>query len=409
MKILWVKAGGLVPLDIGGKIRSYHILRELSHRHDVTFLTYYAAHPNDRHGELNRVITRVILHPCLSPRRSFGDLAHFASCIFTRQPYQLIRYSPRSVAVVLRHLLTKEKFDVIVCDFLAAAGIIPWNHPCPKVLFAHNVEALIWKRHFEVASNPLWKAICWREYRTTARAERCYLSLSDHVLAVSDADRNSFAQLVEETKISVIPTGVDLEFFRPAAVKEEPNTLVFTGAMDWMPNEDGIFYFVEKILPQIRTRVPKTSLVVVGRNPSARLLRLASTNEGVHVTGRVEDVRPHVQRGSVYIVPLRIGSGTRLKIFEALAMRKAVVSTQVGAEGLPVRSGKNILLADDPEGFANAVVGLLKDDAKRKELGRAARELVVAEYGWGSVAQHFETVLKRIVGADRLAAVAGGS
>jgi sugar transferase (PEP-CTERM/EpsH1 system associated) len=401
LKILWAKAGGLVPLDVGGKIRSYHILRELSRRHDVTFFTYYAQHSNDCHQELNRVFTRVIRYPLPLPRRgSLGDLAQLALSLFTIRPYQLVRYSPRSVAAAFGDLLKNEKFDVIVCDFLAAAGIIPWNFPCPKVLFTHNVEAVIWKRHFEVASNPLWKAICWREYLTTSRAERRYLHLADHVLTVSDADRNSFAQLIEETKISVIPTGVDLDFFQPAAAEEESNVLVFTGAMDWKPNEDASFYFVEEIFPMIRERVPHTSFVVVGRNPSARLLRLAKANEDVHVTGRVEDIRPYVQSASVYIVPLRVGSGTRLKIFEAMAMGKAVVSTRIGAEGLPVRPGKNILLADEPADFANAVVGLLSNDARRRELGRAARELVIEKHGWGSVAQHFESALETVVGAE---------
>jgi len=276
--------------------------------------------------------------------------------------------------------------------------MIPWDLPVPKVLFTHNVEALIWRRHCAVARNPLWKAICWREYRATARAERHYLNLADHVLTVSDTDRDFFASTTERAKITVIPTGVDLEFFRPAAEEAQPNTLVFTGSMDWMPNEDGVFYFVEKILPQIRRKVSTVSLLVVGRRPSSRLLKLATTTPGVKVTGAVDDIRPYMQRGAVYIVPLRVGSGTRLKIFEAMAMGKAIVSTSIGAEGLPVRPGRDVLIADTPKGFADAVVGLLQDDVRRSDLSRAARQLVAQRHGWDSVTQHFESVLDTLVG-----------
>jgi sugar transferase (PEP-CTERM/EpsH1 system associated) len=403
LKIIWVKAGGLVPLDTGGKIRSYHILRELSRRHDVTFFTSYAEHRGDIHGELEHIFAQVIRYPLPLPRsRSFEHLTHYARGFFSRQPHQLVRHVSSHVTLGLRHLLEKEKFDVVVCDFLAAAGMIPWHFPIPKVLFTHNVETLIWKRQCEVARNPLWKAICLREYCTMALAERRYLNLADHVMTVSDTDRDLFARTTEPAKITVIPTGVDLDFFQPAAGEEQPNTLVFTGSMDYMPNEDGICYFVEQILPRVRLHLPNVALLVVGRRPSARLLRLAAMTSGVEVTGAVEDIRPYVQRGSVYVVPLRVGSGTRLKIFEAMAMGKAVISTSVGAEGLPVHSEQDILIADTPEAFANAVVKLLADRNLRSELGRAARDLVAQKHSWASVAQHFELTLEALVNADRV-------
>ncbi|MGH9702801.1 MAG: glycosyltransferase family 4 protein, partial [Candidatus Acidiferrales bacterium] len=271
-----------------------------------------------------------------------------------------------------------------------------------KVFFTHNVEAQIWKRHLEVALNPLWKLICWREYHATARAERRYLNLADHVLAVSETDKEIFTQQIEPDKITVVPTGVDIDFFRPADREEQPNTLVFTGSMDWMPNEDGIFYFVEKILPRIRRSFPNVSLRVVGRRPSARLLELARITEGLQVTGGVDDIRPHVRSGAVYVVPLRVGSGTRLKIFEAMAMGKSVVSTTIGAEGLPVHSGKNIVIADAADGFADAVIRLLEDPERRYDIGLAARELVAREHGWESVGRCFESTLENVLRKSRV-------
>jgi glycosyltransferase involved in cell wall biosynthesis len=195
--------------------------------------------------------------------------------------------------------------------------------------------------------------------------------------------------------LTVVPTGVDVEYFRPLDDEIE-NTLVFTGSMDWLPNEDGICYFAQEILPKIRREIPNVKLNIVGRKPSARLQALARGDVNhIHLTGWVDDIRPHLGQGAVCVVPLRIGSGTRLKIFEAMAMAKAVVSTTIGAEGLPVQHGSEILLADTPDAFAESVVILLRDNARRKTLGRAARELVESKYSWASVARQFALALEK--------------
>jgi glycosyltransferase involved in cell wall biosynthesis len=301
----------------------------------------------------------------------------------------------------LRALLRQETYDVILCDFIFAAGVIPWDWPTPKVLFTHNVEATIWRRHYEVATNPIWKAISWQEWRKMEAAERRYLRLADRVLTVSETDRDAFASFLEPTRLTVIPTGVDVDYFQPMPVAETANSLVFIGSMDWLPNEDAIFYFVGEILPLIKQQYPQVSLEVVGRNPSRKLQALAEREKSVRLTGWVEDIRPFVARGSVCIVPLRIGGGTRLKIFEAMAMSKAVVSTSVGAEGLPVKAGDNILLADTPNDFANSVIFLLSDPNQRKRLATSARTLVQAKYSWPGVAESFARTLRDAVTSFR--------
>ena len=403
MKILWVKAGGLVPLDSGGKIRSYNILRQLARDHRVTYFGFHAEQDDAAHAELKAIFERVVTCPLKLPAaKSFAELMQYGKDLFSREPYAISKYCQPWVAGELRKLVQSEKYDVIVCDFLVAAGVIPWDLPCPKVLFTHNVEALIWKRHYEVARNPLWKLLSWREWRAMERAEKRYLREADHVLAVSQTDRDFFAREVPAEKLTVIPTGVDIEYFRPMAVEEEPNSLVFTGSMDWMPNEDGIFYFAEEILPRIFEKLLNARLSVVGRKPSARLRALAATDpHHLHLTGWVDDIRPYLAQNAVCIVPLRVGSGTRLKIFEAMGMGKAIVSTTIGAEGLPVRHGEEILLADSPDDFAASVVKLLEDAAERRRLGSAARRLVETKYSWGSVAKEFAASLERVVVGSR--------
>jgi len=391
-----VKAGGLVPPDVGGKIRSYHILRELAKQHAVTVFTFYAEHPNDCHGELGPYFHRVVNVPLQIPiPRSRGELFHFARHLFSPLPYTVAKHAQPQVRNAMHSLVANETFDMVVCDFAVAGAIVPWGQPCPKVLFTHNVEALLWKRHLDVAHNPIWKAVCWREYKTMARYEKRWLRAADHVLTVSETDREYFSALIPKEKITVIPTGADTDYFRPQSAEVVANSLVFTGAMDWLPNEDGISYFVDEILPLVQREIPDAKLVIVGRNPSARVQALAGSS--VRVTGRVADVRPYIAEGAVYVVPLRIGSGTRLKIFEAMAMAKPVVSTTIGAEGLPVRDGEHLLLADSAAEFAKRVVELLRNPAHGDALGLAARQLVEQSYSWGAVTKVFSAVLERLV------------
>ncbi len=397
MKILWVKAGGLVPPDIGGKIRSYCILKELAKTHAVTLFTFYAAHPGDMHSQLDTEFEKVVYLPMhVATNRGLGELTSFVSNVFSPWPHTVSKYCRPEVVASLRELLAEQSYDVIVCDFVVAAGAIPWEVECPKVVFTHNVEALIWRRHFEVSRNPVWRLVSWGEYQKMIRFEKSFLKKSQHVLTVSEADRDFFGRFIDSSKMTIVSTGVDTEYFRPDAGKELSCSLVFTGSMDWMPNEDGVLYFLRLILPLIRWEIPQVRFNIVGRQPSDKLRAAVASDPGVRVTGRVEDIRPYVHEGSVYVVPLRIGSGTRLKIFEAMAMGKAIVSTSLGAEGLPVNDGSDISIADSPEEFARKVVALLRDPEERSRLGLAARQLVEQRYSWSSVAAEFDAVLRRV-------------
>ena len=398
MKILWVKAGGLVPPDTGGKIRSYNILCQLAKNHEVTFFSFYADHENDLHEELSRIFHRVVLVPLDLPEaKGAAELMDYLAHLFSREPYNLAKYCRPVVRRRLRELLQQETYDVILCDFLAAAAAIPWEWPCPKVVFTHNVEAAIWQRHYKVARNPLWRVVSWIEWKRMAKAERRYLNKADRVLTVSQNDLSAFARFLDPRKLTVIQTGANTDFFQPTGQGQIPNSLVFTGSMDWLPNEDGIFYFAHEIFPLILARVPDTSLCVVGRNPSQRLRDLASRVPNLQLTGWVEDVRPYLAQNSVCIVPLRIGGGTRLKIYEAMSMAKAVVSTSIGAEGLPVKSGEHLLVADTPTSFAESILQLLRDPSAREQLGRRARLLVEQNYSWVVVSNGFAQVLESVV------------
>jgi glycosyltransferase involved in cell wall biosynthesis len=232
----------------------------------------------------------------------------------------------------------------------------------------------------------------WRKLRAR-EADAC--RRADLTIAVSDDDRRRLEALDPAIRASSIPTGVDTGYFTPDRAAERPNHLVFSGSMDWHPNEDAVLHFIDTTLPRIRAEVPGTTFTVIGRNPTGRLREHAG-RAGVTVTGTVDDVRPFIAEGSVYVVPLRAGGGTRLKIFEALAMARPVVSTTVGAEGLGLDASQYVA-ADDPETFAGAVVALLREPERRRALGEAGRVLVETRYSWPTIARAFEQQCEQVV------------
>ena len=394
MRILWLNIGGLWPLNTGGRLRSFHILSELSRRHRITLLTTHlpGEDPQALRARLPRC-EQIVSIPHAIPKWTSA-----------RFPLTLLRswLSPLPVdlwkcrAPALRQaarLVATQAADVCVADFLVAAPNVPFSGAAPVVFFAHNVEHMIWKRLHDNESRAWRRALLDIEWRKMRRYEAETCRRARLTVAVSPQDRDVFARLAPGAEVSAVPTGVDVSYFVPNGMPESPDRLVYVGSMDWHPNEDAILYFIDAILPLIRRERPAVLLTVVGRHPSARL-RQAAAGAGVDVTGTVEDIRPFVADAAAVVVPLRVGGGTRLKIFEALAMGKAVISTAVGAEGLPLTDGVHFMRADAPAEFAGAVTALLRDPERRRELGMAGRRLVEARYSWAQVATEFEAFVE---------------
>ena len=397
LRILWVKIGGLWPLNMGGRLRSFHTIAELARRHRMTVVTTHG--PADDAAELGRQLAhceRVVSVPYASPKAgTVSFAAALARSWLSPYPADLWKCRIPALQDAVREALVAG-VDVCVADFLVSMPNLPETLREPTILFEHNVEYMIWKRLSEVERRVGRRALLAIEWRKMRRYESRACRRARLTIAVSEADRALLAEGAPAADIRAIPTGVDTSYFHPNGTVETPATLVFTGSMDWYPNEDGILDFITTTLPEVRRQVPGVSLAVVGRNPSERL-KTAGAQAGVQVTGTVPDVRPHVAQAAVYIVPLRVGGGTRLKIFEALAMGKAVVSTTVGAEGLPIVPGEHFLQADGTAEFARAVVGLLRDSERRYTLGLAGRRLVEARYSWEQIGRQFERYCEEIV------------
>lgn len=391
MQILWVKAGKLLPVDTGGKIRSYNLLRQLAARHDLVLLSYYGGNPDaDYDAEIGRHFPGAVSICTGVPDAS---AVHYLRHALSPAPYAVTKFTSPRVRDLVTTWLNEKRFDVAVCDFLSASLNFPKHSPTPCVLFQHNVESILWQRQAMHEPHVLKRAAFTFEAFRMKRYERATVARFSHVIAVSDRDREAMLSMTDSSRVSVAPTGVDVAHYRPAAAVEATAPVVmFLGSMDWEANVDAVEYFCRDVWPKIRAVVPQAKFRIVGRNPQPRVLKLAS--ESVEVTGTVPSVIDYLKQSAVVVVPLRIGGGTRLKIFEAMAAGRAVVSTAIGAEGLDVTSGHDLLLADDPDGFAEAVIALLRDPALRRSVGAAAAQSA-ARYDWPAIAISFEQIVRR--------------
>ena len=398
MKILWAKMGGLWPPTSGGRTRSLQIITELARRHEVTVVT---THSDDDDPEgLGRELSncrRVISFGYQVPKRGSAAFPMtVARSWLSCDPVDLWKWRVADVRQSVAGLIDSGAIDVCVADFLFAVNNVPLGGAVPTVLFEHNVEYLIWKRLHDLETVAWRRALLAVEWRKLRAREAAACRDADLTIAVSEHDRDRLAALAPGADITWIPTGVDIDYFSPAMNRERPAHLVFSGSMDWHPNEDAVGYFLSEILPLIRQEVPDVSFTIVGRNPTEHV-RQAAAAAGAAVTGTLDDIRPAIADAAVCVVPLRAGSGTRLKIFEALAMGKAVVSTTVGAEGLSILPDTHFVAADGARPFADAVIALLKDPERRQRIAAAGRSLVEDRYSWVQVARPFERHCQSVI------------
>lgn len=399
MRILWLKTELLHPVDKGGKIRTYQMLKVLKQRHHVTYLTLddgrAAPDAAERAAEYCHDLVRVPLRPATKPSLRF--YLDVVGSLFTRHAYAIGRYASRAFAERLAAMAVPGATDLVVSDFLAPAVNLPGRLPVPVVLFQHNVEAVLWKRHCEVAGNLASRALFRLQYARVRRFEGDVCRAVDGVITVSEDDSRTIVRDYGDVRVLDVPTGIDTEFFRPSgAVPRKPNELVFTGSMDWMPNDDAARWFLDDILPRIHRENPAVTVTFVGRDPYRWLTERARIDSRIVVTGRVPDIRPFIERAALYIVPLRVGGGTRLKIYEGMAMECPMVSTTVGAEGLRLTHGEDLLLADTAAGFAETTLRLLRDPAAARTLAEHAAGRMRREFSWQFVGERFAAICERV-------------
>ncbi len=395
MKILFLSPTVPYPLTDGGRIRVYNLLKQIAQDHEVTLLaleTQSSDVDSISHIQQYGITVHLVKHLHTLPRVSLSTLL---KAVYKRQPITVARYNVSTYRQKIQDLLASKAFDIIHYEMFHTAQFHT-ESDLPSVLSQQNVDSAIWHRLTDETSNLCYKFAYWTQRISFQRYERVKSPMFDAVTCTSEIDAAIFEQHCPMDIVKVIPNGVDVTHFTPDFDAEDAAHLIYIGSMDWYPNEDAVTFFVEEVLPIVRKSVQNVKFSIVGGNPSDHVQQLAD-RDGVVVTGRVPEIKPYFSAATVFVVPLRIGSGTRLKILEALAMGKAVVSTTVGAEGLALQNGEEIMIADEPNHFAEAVTQLLTDPALRKKISENGRKRVEQDYDWRNIGKKLLTVYESIV------------
>ena len=397
-RLLFVSPRFLFPMDQGGKIRTGNILRGL--KGGAFDITLASPAPSDHArfaADIAAACDRFLPWPERAPSRIRRVLA-----LASHLPVAAATDRSAAGSAVVRRALA-EKPDVVVADFPHADVLMPSRIDAASVMFTHNVEAEIFERHAKRATG-IWRLVWGDQSRKMALLEHKSLARYNAVVAVSDRDRDVLAKRYRLPVVEAIDTGVDLDFFAMNPPDSDPGpdggTLIVTATMSWAANVEGIHFLLDEVFPLLLPKRPKLKAVIIGRNPPASLSeKIKERGLNVTLTGFVDDIRGYVRDANVYVIPLFVGSGTRIKAFEAMAMGRPVVSTTLGIEGLDVTDGENFLRADNAEEFSRAILALLDDASMRYRIAKAARTLMEDRFSWSRVARQFETICQRALSA----------
>src|ERR1700730_2612656 len=373
------------PPTWGFATRVYNLAKQLSARHRVTLLAYGAGDETAATTGAGPIFESVQFVPHPAARRSKRRAQ--ATSLLSSRSYHVGGLRSASMDAAFERLLSERSFDLVQVESSQMA-ITRSASGIPVVLDEHNIEYLLLRRLAEVDTSPDRKAFGYIEAAKVRWEEVKAWRQCDGAVFTSEADLDVMRAPFPEKPACVVPNGVDAQYFSPSDDEPEPSTVVFTGSINYRPNTDAVAYFIKEVMPQLLRLKPSARFVVVGQGAPDSLLRMADAN--VEFTGAVPDVRPYVARAAVVIAPLRVGSGTRLKILEALTIGKPVVTTTIGCEGLSVVDGEHLVVADDPQPLAEAVARLISDRKLAMELGRSGRALIERDYSWSVVVQHLE-------------------
>jgi glycosyltransferase involved in cell wall biosynthesis len=387
--ILFVSEKFPWPLDDGGQIRTFQILKMLASEFEVILIALAPSSPNDEIAVRDLGIQIVTFR---RPKREWMIPWRIIQALFTKRPYPLPKNFSRRILKEIERRIDSGNISALHFNHLDAAQYVDWLEaldPRIKVVFdTHNVLTLLYERLFNSESNLLRKAYCWFQWRKMCHYEKAIMRKFDKVIVCSEVERD-LVKLWGVKNCLVVPNGVDINYFTPGVANMRPQArpahLVFTGAMDYLPNAEGVRWFLRSVFPELDRRLSSYKLTVVGKNPPADLLAYGEPGK-VEFTGRVDDVRPYARSADVFIVPLRIGGGTRLKILEALAMELPVVSTRVGGEGLDLQDEIHLKLVDNASEMAEVIVELCDQRERARAMAQNGCEEIRKKYTWDVVA-----------------------
>ncbi|MCX5801420.1 MAG: glycosyltransferase [Candidatus Eisenbacteria bacterium] len=397
MKVLVLDEWIPYPLISGKRLRSYHLLARAARNHKITYLCF--ADPSGEEGARKQIESLGIRLLTLPKRNPFVPAYRLYSLalanMFASTPLVMKKHFRRDYLVTLNQLVKEEDFDLIHCEWTHYGAYVTGLQDRPLFLSSHNIEAMPWQRLYQHEKNPIKRALLHLEWRKMLRFEEKVCRRFDHVGAVSEDDRYKFKTSYGCESVTVIPNGIDVHYYDSVKPDLASKSLVFSASFDAFVNQDAVAYFMESIFPRVLEKDPGVTTTFLGKDPPPFLRRLAG--ERAVFTGTVEDVRPHLSRSTLCIVPVRIAGGSRIKILEAMAAGLPVVSTPEGAEGLEVVPGEHILIARSEEEFAGYVIRLLNDKSLAQSLSAKARKLVEERYDWDKIAPLLEQAWRETV------------
>jgi glycosyltransferase involved in cell wall biosynthesis len=400
MNIAWLKAEYLFPLDSGPKTRTYNLLKRVSKSHTVTYVGFTPVTAETARSLMAECSAdQYLLYRPIPPTAGLGFYARVAANLLSSRPYFVKRNYSSALQAKTAQMVSAGGCDILVCDSLDMSLNVDFELAVPKVLFHPSIETTLWKQRYETAGDSVRRSYFNFETKRMAAFEAEICNRFDLIVVASEPDRDELAGRFGVRKpIEVIPTGVDCDYFRPV---ERPapvaKRLMFSGSLDLLSNVDQLLWFAAEIYPLIKRRHPDVTLEIVGRSPASEIRALERADHSITVTGWVKDIRTHLQQADVYIVPLRVPGGVRVKLYEAMASRCPVVSTLYGVDGLLLSGGRDVLLAESAREFADAACMLLENPERKEAVAEQGYRTVNEKCDWSVSAARFAEVLERTV------------
>lgn len=391
MRILFLSSRSPYPPNCGHALRTYNLIREAVKKHDITLVSYVLSQDEETGiREMEGICSKVVSVPVPIAKGRSRLYAGLLRNLFSDRPFLAHKYGTPLMTNTVRELLRDNTYDLVHIDTLWMAVHRHAVKGLPVVVSDHNVEYRVLEKRAGLESG-----IARRFWSTQARRMRNFeirvLNESTCTVAVSDADTEGLRQLVPAARVFTVPNGVDVDFFQPDWTAPRKNVVVFVGNMDYQPNVDAVRYFTGSIWPMVHHERPDSEFVVIGARPPA-VVRKCGEIPGVKILGFVDDVRPYLQTASVYVAPLRVGGGTKLKVLTAMACGAAIVSSPVGAEGIDFENGREMWVEDTPESTADRILAVLRNPNEQISLGMAGRCLVERLYSWPHIGEINEAV-----------------
>jgi glycosyltransferase involved in cell wall biosynthesis len=400
MNLLFLSTRSPYPLISGHSLRTYHILKGAAQNHNVTFLTFTQLPEHELKkenlGHLRSFCKAVYPFEIPADMSKITLAKMLFLNLFSSLPFVAQKYDAPLMRQKIREIIKKEHIDLVHVDLLPLAVYFNEFEHLLKILVNHNVESIRLYRWFRTEPNPVKKAYLGIQWLKLRSFERSAMNKFDGCVVVSEIDKELLLKMGVKSKLFVVPNGTNTKFFKPNNGKVVENSVLWIGHMDVHTNKDAVLYFWKEIYPILKKEYPEVKMTFVGTAPPKEIAEAAQKDRQVKVTGFVDDIRPYIDEAAVMVVPIRIGSGTRLKILDAMAMGKAIVSTSVGCEGLNVNDGKNILVADNAENFVEKTVDLLKNPKKRINLGENAL-LLAKSYDWALIKKRQEAAYRDVM------------